>query len=799
MKLRLLSGLRWRVAIFAAAMLAVVVALLAFLGLRSVDEQTDRLLQQRLVIAQLVAERIDESMLRSGSNLEAMAAQLSRDGYDPSHARGELPSLLEGQEEFSHILILDEDGRVVTADAAFSSALAASLADDPCLQLVQADSGVAPVYGTWPIEGGSGVCMAVPVEGPDGAIAGYLVGLIDPARLDSTISLPARGVGERAYLELVDNSGAVIRSSIDEPLGRTSEHSAYFADLISARQTDVSTCHSCHAEDSERRKDVLAFAPTESIPWGVVLREPEEDVLAPANNLRQQVLIVGGLSLLTIVLLAWALMRFITRPVDRLIAASERIASGDLETPVPAVGQDEIGVLARRLNEMRVQLGTSRQRMERWNVELEQIVQQRTSELTTLLDISTTFQAARDLDSLLETILARSVAPFEAADAAALFLYDPDEDRLTAKASVGYQWEPLSRIRLRPGEGILGKVFQRRQPLLCAGPEETAANVANMTPENRALFIAARAGLGERRSAMCAPLAAKNSALGALILVNLHHERAFTQEDMRFLQAVASQVVIVVENARLWAEASDAEALAEAARFKDEFLTSVSHELLTPVTSIRAAVGLLASTASEQGEPAQNLVDSLSRNTQRLQTLLEGLLDLAWLQSGDASLHLEPCDLRTVLQDSAAAVRPLAEENSLTIAVECPSAPCWILGDKERLDQLVTNLLSNARKFTPPRGHITVALAEKEGEYAVSVSDTGPGIPLSEQKHIFERFYSRSRGPGRRAGSGLGLAIAKAVVELHGGQIWVTSRPGHGSTFHFTLPKEGSDEDSGRG
>ena len=210
-------------------------------------------------------------------------------------------------------------------------------------------------------------------------------------------------------------------------------------------------------------------------------------------------------------------------------------------------------------------------------------------------------------------------------------------------------------------------------------------------------------------------------------------------------------------------------------------------------------MGLLTSATSERGGHAQSLVASLSRNTQRLQTLLEGVLDLAWLQSGQGALHLEPCDLRTVLEDGVAAVRPLAEENRLTVTVECPSCPCWVLGDKERLDQLATNLLSNACKFTPAQGQVTAVLEEQERDYLVRITDTGPGIRRAEQQHIFERFYSRPRGPGKRAGSGLGLAIAKAVVELHGGQIWVTSRPGHGSTFHFTLPKEGSDENSGGG
>jgi signal transduction histidine kinase len=110
---------------------------------------------------------------------------------------------------------------------------------------------------------------------------------------------------------------------------------------------------------------------------------------------------------------------------------------------------------------------------------------------------------------------------------------------------------------------------------------------------------------------------------------------------------------------------------------------------------------------------------------------------------------------------------------------------------------VLLNLLSNSCKFTPRHGHIRVTLQDKGREYLVSVVDDGPGISLAEQSHIFERFYSNSRGPGKKAGAGLGLAIAKTVVELHGGRIWVKSQGGRGSTFFFTLPKGNGREDSG--
>ncbi len=418
-------------------------------------------------------------------------------------------------------------------------------------------------------------------------------------------------------------------------------------------------------------------------------------------------------------------------------------------------------------------------------------------ELATLLDIAMSFPVTTDLPTLFQSILARSAATFEAADAAALFIYDPDKEHLVAKASIGYEPGLLARVRLQSGEGIVGKAFQEGRAILCSTPEEVAAHIENLRMENRVYLQGeGQHSLRQSTSAMCVPLIAKDRILGAMILVSLHQLEAFSPGDLRFLQAVANQITMVLENARLLSEASRAQALDEANRFKDEFLASISHQLLTPITSIKAAADLLLISAADSDGPAVSLTKSISRNTQRLQALVEELLDLTRLHRGEASLSRQPWDLRVIVEEALAAVEPLAEEKDQTLDMEVPSSPCSVLADRGRLEQALMNLLSNSCKFTPRHGHVAVALREDGDAYIVSISDTGPGIPLEEQPHIFERFYSRSRGPGRKAGSGLGLAIAKTVVELHGGRIWVRSQSGRGSTFYFTVPKEDRHEDT---
>lgn len=236
--------------------------------------------------------------------------------------------------------------------------------------------------------------------------------------------------------------------------------------------------------------------------------------------------------------------------------------------------------------------------------------------------------------------------------------------------------------------------------------------------------------------------------------------------------------------------ARDISHLKEVERAKSEFISTVSHELRTPLASIQASIGTLKEHApADFPEPLLRLIGNIDRSSQRLNTIVSDLLDLASLQNGRITLDQQRIDTREPVEAAVAMIRPLAEGRQQSIAVERPASAVLALGDRARIEQVTLNLLSNAVKYSP-NGATIVVRVSRAGTFAkISVTDQGTGIPPGEQKRIFERFYRRSDSATQRAiGSGLGLPIARALVDLHGGSIWVDSQPGQGSTFSFTIP-----------
>ncbi|MBI3978777.1 MAG: GAF domain-containing protein [Chloroflexi bacterium] len=229
-------------------------------------------------------------------------------------------------------------------------------------------------------------------------------------------------------------------------------------------------------------------------------------------------------------------------------------------------------------------------------------------------------------------------------------------------------------------------------------------------------------------------------------------------------------------------------------RMKSQFISTVSHELRTPLASIKASVGvLLASMPADTAEPIMRLLRNIERSNQRLEAIVSDLLDLTRLQSGRVQLHQRQVDLVEIAQAAVATMRPLTDQKGQVISLDSGS-PALAMGDRTRLEQVLLNLLSNAHKYSPAGSEITVIVQDQVDAVAVGVRDRGPGIPPEEQALIFERFYRMNSGETQRAvGSGLGLAIARALVDLHGGAIWVESAVGQGSTFWFTTPKEGNE------
>lgn len=247
---------------------------------------------------------------------------------------------------------------------------------------------------------------------------------------------------------------------------------------------------------------------------------------------------------------------------------------------------------------------------------------------------------------------------------------------------------------------------------------------------------------------------------------------------------------LLIKNAYLYElERQNVQRLQELEQLKSDFLSVVSHELRTPLTSIKASTILLLSQPPEELSATQStLIKNVERNTDRLNSLVNDLLDMAKLQNGRLKLSLHSVNFSEVLQDVVATIRPLTDRKNQTLLVEIPPKLATVSGDRRRLEQVVTNLLSNANRYTQNGGTIKLEAREESQNIVVCVSDNGPGIAEKEQEKIFERFYRAHNTQGSKIGTGLGLSIARSLVELHGGRIWVESTPGEGSAFYFNLP-----------
>lgn len=224
-------------------------------------------------------------------------------------------------------------------------------------------------------------------------------------------------------------------------------------------------------------------------------------------------------------------------------------------------------------------------------------------------------------------------------------------------------------------------------------------------------------------------------------------------------------------------------------RMKDEFVSVVSHELRTPVTSIRASLGLLAGeVVGVLPEQMKSLVAISLEDTERLSRLLDDILDMERIQEGKMEFRHQTLDLVDLARRSLDGIRCYAKQFGVQFQLEASVSNALVHADSDRMMQVMTNLLSNAAKFSPQNGEIKIMIERKEGAFRVSVADHGPGIPENFRSRIFQPFAQADSSDSRgRGGTGLGLSICKAIIEKHGGQLGFQSEAGAGSTFFFDL------------
>lgn len=284
------------------------------------------------------------------------------------------------------------------------------------------------------------------------------------------------------------------------------------------------------------------------------------------------------------------------------------------------------------------------------------------------------------------------------------------------------------------------------------------------------------------RSVIVAPMVARDSVLGTLILASTRPDRRFGAEDATMAGELARRAAVAVDNARLYEEAR------RAVRARDDVLGIVSHDLRNPVGTAQMAVGLLLEEAGSGVErrTTRKYLEMIQRSMDRAQRLINDLLDVTQIEAGRLAVEPGPERPAALVEESYDAFAASAAGAGLVLEWEAADDLGWVAADRARVVQALGNLVANAIKFTPAGGRIVIGAAEGQDGVSFRVTDTGPGIPPEHLPHLFDRFWKARDGD--RRGAGLGLAIVKGIVAAHGGHIEVESVVGTGTTFRFTLP-----------
>jgi signal transduction histidine kinase len=285
-----------------------------------------------------------------------------------------------------------------------------------------------------------------------------------------------------------------------------------------------------------------------------------------------------------------------------------------------------------------------------------------------------------------------------------------------------------------------------------------------------------------------APLRTRdNFSIGTLCVIDSRPRRGLAPGQAELLSDLADAVVNQLYLHKTSLDLQKAQ-LAQA-----QLVSTVSHELRTPLTSIKGSLGLVRSGVfGALPEDFKPMVDIAYTNCERLVLLINDLLDIEKMEAGRMEFHLGPVDLAVLLRQSVAENDGYAVTHNVSFTLAEPLVSSTVIGDKDRLMQVMANLLSNAAKFSPEHGAIEAGLTRQDGIARIWISDHGPGIPESFQTRIFQKFSQADTSDGgQRGGTGLGLSICRAIIERHGGVIGFSTRQGAGTTFFFDLPEAG--------
>jgi signal transduction histidine kinase len=399
--------------------------------------------------------------------------------------------------------------------------------------------------------------------------------------------------------------------------------------------------------------------------------------------------------------------------------------------------------------------------------------------LERLLEISRTLAATLEIRPLLETII-EVACELTLSEVSSILLFDPEKGRLRFEAVPGFQQNDLIDVSVPLDSSVAGWIYTNSRPMVI---QDAGSDSRVYRPIDKALGFKTRSILG-------VPLIVRGRTIGVLEALNKQGEGHYTEDDLEVLETLASQAAVAIDNAQLLTNIQDTNAeLQRLDSMKSDFIAIASHELRTPLGLILGHATFLKEFVPQNH---QEQMEVIIRSAMRLKAIIEDMATIAHQEQGESRVRREPFSMSKLVEEVADRFTQMAEEKEIEIGFDVPGGDALTVdGDREKLDIALTNIVKNAIIFTDAGGQVGIKAEGDQGMVKVFVVDTGIGIPSDAVEKVFDRFFQvESHLTRKHGGMGLGLSIAKAMVEIHNGQIWCESKEGTGSLFCIMLPTD---------
>jgi len=555
-----------------------ILSMLGFLSIRALHESTEQVFAERLRLAESTAALVDHEVTEAIRLLEdAVSSEgIHLTDTDPALERRALEEVYRAGVFTRGVFITEAHGIVRLAMPERSQLLGVDLSTFPRIRAAL-ESGQPAVselirsLGSLPTL----IAFVVPITGRDGQVVGLVGGLAKPSTSLFTDFLRTQRPPRLGYVDVVDANGIVLASTDVERVGELEPHHAPLLPYLESREAMVGLLPVAEAGMVTGRH-VVAFAPVSKAPWGVVISQPESEVMAPVLSMRRRAHLVGMIVLLGAVFLTWLTVQMVVTPIRELTTAAQRLASGDLATPIPVVGRDEIATLGRSFDILRQRLQRREAIIAAWGEQLEQAVQERTRQLSALYAVAHTMSQSLALDELLRDAL-RTILDVLGLEAGGVYLLEPGEETLHLQAHRGFS-DAFARAvpRISSAEGVCGQaIAERRSVVIKVAGESGDPLAAQIAEEGFQTLIST-------------PLIARGDPLGVLVL-GCRRSRMPAHDELQLLAAVGQELGQAVANARLYEREKQ---LAHYLRTLNQALTRASAGL-NPDTVVQAVATCL--------------------------------------------------------------------------------------------------------------------------------------------------------------------------------------------------------------